>query len=173
MAPTEAIPTSQQSGALQRNRTGLNNILAKPTIGTLEQTERERLLALMDVLYRTNDKLQQGDTSTSHAPPLGVAPSTPQPRSPQTTVTPTGQESFSGTAINTDTGKPAEYKELSQSSDGPQWEIAINMEMGRQFHAYQCPQQTHDTKETDPCSFIHKHDLLPDTKPTYVRIVAD
>jgi hypothetical protein len=41
----------------------------------------------------------------------------------------------------------------------------MNKEMGRLFQGYQCPRQTHDAKGTDTCSFIHKHELLPDTNP--------
>jgi hypothetical protein len=93
----------------------------------LEQTQRAQLLELMDVMYRTNDTPQPDDAATSPAPSLGVAPRSPA--NPKAKVA-AGHAIFSGTAINNDTGKPAEYKELSQSSDGPRWIIAMNKEMG-------------------------------------------
>jgi hypothetical protein len=89
------------------------------------------------------------------------------------TASPTHHTDVSGTAINKDTGKRAEYKELTQSTEGPRWKIAMCKELGRLFQGHKCSQQEHDTKGTDTCQIIRKQMILPGKKPTYVRVVAD
>jgi hypothetical protein len=139
--------------------------------GTLDPTQRGELIKFMDTLYPPASNKQRADTGTLPAPPLGVAPREDPAQSFIDTLVPSG--TFSGTAINKDTGAQAEYKDLVQSSEGPRWKIAMCKELGRLFQGYNCPQQTHDTRGTDTCKFIRKHDLPPGKKPTYVRIVAD
>jgi hypothetical protein len=118
--PQRPLPRVNSQDLYRAKLLDLINILTTPTtdtfVGTLEQTQRAQLLELMDVMYRTNDTPQPDDAATSPAPSLGVAPRSPV--NPETKVA-AGHAIFSGTAINNDTGKPAEYKELSQSSDGP------------------------------------------------------
>jgi Reverse transcriptase (RNA-dependent DNA polymerase) len=108
------------------------------------------------------------------ASPLGVAPREGPRRSTRPSTNPDWYTpAFSGTAINPDTGSHAEYKELSRSTNGPRWTLAMCKEMGRLFQGFQCPQPEHTVQGTDTCQFIHKTDLPPGKKPTYVRIVSD
>jgi hypothetical protein len=76
-------------------------------------------------------------------------------------------------AVHPDTGEQAEYKALSQSSEGPRWIIGMCKEFGRLFQGYKCPTSTHDTQGTSTCAFITKDQIPNDKKPTYVRIVSE
>jgi hypothetical protein len=95
--------------------------------GTLEPTQRGELLKLMDTLYQptTHNSVQ------TQARSLGVVPTKDAPQSFIDTLVPSGSQTFSGTAINKDTGAQTEYRELVQSSEGPRWTIAMCKELGR------------------------------------------
>jgi hypothetical protein len=74
-------------------------------------------------------------------------------------------------AVHPDTGCPAEYKDLSTSSQGPRWKLGMSKEFGRLFQGYKDPTPEHTTKGTDTCKFITKQ-AVP-KKTTYVRIVSE
>lgn len=71
-----------------------------------------------------------------------------------------------GNAFNPDTGKLAEYKELSQSSDGPIWIESACEEIGRLFQGYKT------IRGTNTCFFIRKREVPRGKRPTYLRIVC-
>jgi hypothetical protein len=75
-----------------------------------------------------------------------------------------------GTAINLDTGKVAEYKELSSSSDGAQWDEANGEEIERLFQGLG-PNSTM-TKGTNTLFFIHQHQVPKHKKTTYIQVVC-
>jgi hypothetical protein len=60
-----------------------------------------------------------------------------------------------GTAINPDTGKIADFRELSQCSDGPHW-IASNME------------EIDRMVDTGTLVFIHHHQVPKHKRATYI-----
>ena len=62
-------------------------------------------------------------------------------------------------AINTDTGKPAEYLELSKSSRGKLWIDGMTLEIGKLLG-------------TETVKFIHINDIPKGTKITYAKIVC-
>jgi hypothetical protein len=72
-------------------------------------------------------------------------------------------------AINPDTGLPAEYKELRNSSDGAHWIDSCSNEFGRLAQGRQPTMLT----GTDTIFFIHKHDIPKGKTATYLRIVCD
>jgi hypothetical protein len=74
-------------------------------------------------------------------------------------------------AVHPDTGCPAEYKDLSTSSQGTRWKLGMSKEFGRLFQGYKDPTPEHTTKGTDTCKFITKQTVPK--KPTYVRIVSE
>jgi hypothetical protein len=86
--------------------------------------------------------------------------------SAQHASTDTDEYALHGNAFNPDTGKLAEYKELSQCSDGPYWIESECEEIGRLFQGYK------HIQGTNTCIFIHKHDIPRNKRPTYLRIVA-
>jgi hypothetical protein len=71
-----------------------------------------------------------------------------------------------GNAFNPDTGKLAEYKELSHSSDGPVWIESSCEEIGRLFQGYKL------IKGTNTCIWIRKCDIPRGKRATYLRIVC-
>ena len=73
---------------------------------------------------------------------------------------------FHGHAINPDTGKIAEYRELSMSSDGPIWKNSNAEEIGRLAQGYG------DVKGTNTIYFINVKDIPPDRVATYLRVVS-
>jgi len=77
-------------------------------------------------------------------------------------------EYFCCYAIHPDTGLPAEYKDLRNSSEGAEWIIETADEVGR------LAQGNNDTgiKGTDTMFFIHRSEIPQDRKPTYLCIVA-
>jgi hypothetical protein len=72
-----------------------------------------------------------------------------------------------GTAMHLETGMVAEYKALSESSDGLEWKASNTEEIGRMFQGLG-PNSTMPSG-TETCFFIDKHDI-PKTKspPTSV-----
>jgi hypothetical protein len=144
-------------------------------LGTLEDTMRGDLIQLSEVLYQHATTLTEKGTNKALAPSLGVAPEE-GPRKSTRLKEPPDRYSphFNGTAINPDTGAHAEYRELSRSSDGPRWIIAMCKEIGRLFQGYTCKlQPEHTVQGTSTCQFIRKKDMPAGKTPTYVRTVAD
>lgn len=81
---------------------------------------------------------------------------------------------FCAPAINPDTGTDAEYRELSTSSTGARWRLAMCKELGRLFQGFTCnPEPTHTVQGTNTCVFIHRKDIPPGRKATFIRIVAE
>lgn len=72
-----------------------------------------------------------------------------------------------GNAINSDTGKIAEYAELLRCSEGPKWECSGTDEYGRLFQGHATMPHGTDTR-----FFIPKSSVPKGTIPTYMRIVA-
>jgi hypothetical protein len=72
-----------------------------------------------------------------------------------------------GNAFNPDTGKLAEYHDLSQCSDGPLWVNANGDEIGRL-----CQGRGTRVKGTDTMFFIRYQDVPKHKKVTYVNIVV-
>jgi hypothetical protein len=73
---------------------------------------------------------------------------------------------FHGNAFNPDTGKLAEYRELSQCSEGPLWQGSNAEEIGRLAQGYGTVKGT-NTMFLIPISAIPK-----DRKATYLRVVS-
>jgi hypothetical protein len=71
-----------------------------------------------------------------------------------------------GHAINPDTGKIAEYRELSECSDGPIWKESNCEEIGRLAQGYK------DVKGTNTIVFINVKDVPRDRTATYLRVVS-
>ena len=69
------------------------------------------------------------------------------------------QYTFFGNAINPDTGKLAEYLELSKSTRGPLWIDGMTLEIGKLLG-------------TETMKFIAIKDIPPGTKITYAKIVC-
>ena len=75
-----------------------------------------------------------------------------------------------GSAINPDTGKSAEYRELLKSSASPLWAAANGNEIGRLFQGL--GKLSDMPSGSNCCYFIPKHKIPPGKKPTYIRIVC-
>jgi hypothetical protein len=75
-----------------------------------------------------------------------------------------------GTALNPDTGTIAEYKELSQCSDGKLWSHSNADEIGRMFQGL--GPDSYMPKGTETLWFIDRKDIPKHKKPTYVRVVC-
>lgn len=75
---------------------------------------------------------------------------------------------YFGNAINPDTNQPAEYLELSQCSEGKAWIQSQSEEFGRLMKG----NGTTILHGTDTMRFIGRHELPPNTKPTYMKIVV-
>ncbi|KAI2490112.1 Reverse transcriptase (RNA-dependent DNA polymerase) [Fragilaria crotonensis] len=73
---------------------------------------------------------------------------------------------FHGHAINPDTGKIAEYRELSQCSDGPIWQASNADEIGRLAQGFGA------IKGTNTIFFIHPSAMPAGRKATYLRVVS-
>jgi hypothetical protein len=86
------------------------------------------------------------------------------------TAAPTHHVAMHGTAMNPDTGKVAEYKELSQCSTGTQWAEALGEEVGRLFQGLG-PTSSMPTG-TNTMFFIDKKNIPIHKKPTYIRVVC-
>ena len=71
-----------------------------------------------------------------------------------------------GHAINPDTGKIAEYRELSQCSDGAIWKNSNAEEIGRLAQGYQ------HIKGTNTIFFIHPSEMPAGRKAAYLRAVS-
>ncbi|GAX14227.1 hypothetical protein FisN_1Hu418 [Fistulifera solaris] len=77
---------------------------------------------------------------------------------------------FHGTALNPDTGRVAEYRELSQCTTGPLWQKANCDEIGRLFQGLG-PSSKMPTG-TDTCHFIYHHEVPEGKTVTYVKVVC-
>ena len=73
---------------------------------------------------------------------------------------------YHGHAINPDTGKIAEYRELSQCSDGPIWQASNADEIGRLAQGYGT------VKGTNTIFFIDRSAIPKDRRITYLRVVS-
>jgi hypothetical protein len=71
-----------------------------------------------------------------------------------------------GHAINPDTGRIAEYRELSQCSEGAIWQASNADEIGRLAQGFGA------IKGTNTIFFIHPSAMPKDRKATYVRVVS-
>jgi hypothetical protein len=78
-----------------------------------------------------------------------------------------------GMAVNPDTGKLTEYRQLSTSSVGTRWQLAFCKEWGRLFQGFRAEEQEHNVQGTSTCQLIHPSEIPPGKKATYIRIVAD
>ncbi len=76
------------------------------------------------------------------------------------------QYTFHGNAFNSETGQLAEYRELSQCSEGPLWQGSNAKEIGRLAQGYGAVQST-NTMFFIAASAIHKS-----RKVTYLRVVV-
>jgi hypothetical protein len=73
---------------------------------------------------------------------------------------------YLGHAINPDTGKIAEYRELSQSSDGAIWRNSNAEEIGRLAQGYK------NIKGTNTIYFIHPSQMPKGRRAAYLRAVS-
>ena len=83
---------------------------------------------------------------------------------PTDSVTPYPQ-GFAYKAINPDTGRLSEYRQLLHCSDGAHWKGGMCRELGRLFQGYK------DTPGTNTCRWIYRNEMPPDCKAACVRIV--
>jgi hypothetical protein len=72
--------------------------------------------------------------------------------------------------MHPDTGMIAEYKALSESSDGHLWKASNTEEIGRMCQGLG-PNSSMPTG-TDTLFFIYRHQIPKNKKPTYVRVVC-
>jgi hypothetical protein len=79
---------------------------------------------------------------------------------------PTAHCAYHGNAFNPDTGKLAEYRELSQCSEGPLWQTSNCEEIGRLAQGYGT------IKGTNTMFFVHVTAIPKDRKATYLRVVS-
>jgi hypothetical protein len=77
---------------------------------------------------------------------------------------------FHGTAINPDTGRVAEYRELSKCSTGSQWQNGNCNEIGRLFQGL--GPDSHMPTGTNTCEFIFRREIPDDAVVTYIRVVC-
>ena len=141
-------------------------------VSTLEDMHRGQLINFFNKIHQPNKPVPKtGPKATipegDPAPALGVEHIQPR-RSPRL------NPGLSATAVNPDTGRQAEYRELTNSTAGPRWKLAMNKELGRLFQGFECKDEPiHTVMGTDTCQFIHRADIPTDKRPTYVQIVAD
>jgi Reverse transcriptase (RNA-dependent DNA polymerase) len=177
--PQRPFPKLTSTDLLRATVEDLITILQSPPaetfVSTMEPTQRGELIRLAEIIQQPRLLThKEKPTHVDPAPPLGVPPTEGRRRSNRVPIAPTRFNPGCFTAINPDTGQHAEYKELSNSSAGPRWQLAMCKEIGRLFQGYICRSDpTHTVQGTDTCTFIHKRDLPPGKVPTYVRIVSD
>ena len=84
------------------------------------------------------------------------------------TIIPSGDHHHAmlGNAVNPDTNTIAEYKELSESSEGPLWTASMSEELGRLAQGFG------DTQGTDTIRFIPLSAIPRNKTPTYARVVS-
>lgn len=90
----------------------------------------------------------------------------PQSPFPSSTSSSQPHFAFHGHAINPDTGKIAEYCELSQSSEGPIWQASNADKIGCLAQGYGA------IKGTNTIFFIHPSAIPNGRKATYLRVVS-
>lgn len=146
-----------------------------PTLGTYSEAVRKKARPQKQApnktpsrnprRQRTTNK-QRRSTRVTHPKPI-FDPSANMASSPDL---PIEHWCCHGTAINPDTGRVAEYAELSQSSDGPQWQESNAEEIGRLFQGL--GPDSHMPKGSDTCFFIKPHQLPKGKNATYIRVVC-
>jgi hypothetical protein len=122
--PQRPFPRINSTNLLRATAEDLITLLRSPPtetfVGTMEQTQRGELISLSDILYQHATTPMEKATGKEPAKLLGVAPEVGPRRSTRLKEPPDKYSpQFSSTAVNPDTGKHAEYKELSKSSDAP------------------------------------------------------
>jgi hypothetical protein len=75
-----------------------------------------------------------------------------------------------GTALNPDTDSIAQYKELSECSEGTHWQASNADEIGRMFQGL--GDDSYMPKGTETLWFIDKKQIPKHKKPTYVNVVC-
>jgi hypothetical protein len=75
---------------------------------------------------------------------------------------------YFGHAINRDTGRAADYKELSQSNNGAEWKEAMSLEIGKLAKG----NGTTVLQGTETIRFLNIKDIPNDAKITYAKIVC-
>jgi hypothetical protein len=75
-----------------------------------------------------------------------------------------------GTALNPDTDSIAQYKELSECSDGTHWQASNADEIGRMFQGL--GDDSYMPKGTETLWFIDRNQVPKHKKPTYVNVVC-
>ena len=88
------------------------------------------------------------------------------PAAPNEPSNPFSHFALHGNAFNPDTGKIAEYRELSQCSEGPLWQNSNAEEIGRLAQGYGA------IKGTNTMFFIKKSAIPKGRIPTYLRVVS-
>ena len=130
--PTRPFPRLDNLDLLQATIEDAITLLKEPPTetfaSTMETTHRGQLVDFFDTIQQqTAPTLKSRTKSTPHdgdpAPVLGVAHQAPR-RSPRL------NPGMSATAVNPDTGQLAEYRELTKSTVGPRWILAMNKELG-------------------------------------------
>jgi hypothetical protein len=75
-----------------------------------------------------------------------------------------------GTTMHPETGIVAEYKALSESSEGLEWKVSNTEEIGCMFQGLG-PTLTMPSG-TETCFFIFKHEIPKNKKPTYIPVIC-
>ena len=175
--PVKAFPRLNNIDLLQAAVEDAVEILQNPPTetfaGILPSTNQSQLIEFFNTIQQQpRVDAKHTNANKPHAQPLGVptqgAPPT-GPRRSQRLMT-----GVSASAINPDTGKAAEYRELRTSRAGPRWELAMSKELGRLFQGYMCAKDSeHSVQGTQTCTFITCQQIPTNIKATYVRIVAN
>jgi hypothetical protein len=189
--PPKPYPKLTSLDLLRATLEDLYTLLLNPPtdtyVGNMEQSQREELIRLSDIIHPQRLELMKtspqpkdptptlgvpnSDIQTTAAPKLGVVTRSKTRHTQGQADRPS--QHFSAPAVNPDTGNNAEYRELSTSSDGSRWKLGMCKELGRLFQGYKSVHPEHTVNGTNTCIFITPDDIPTHKKPTYIWIVAE
>ena len=155
--PTNNFPKLNSIDLLRAAIEDAVEVLQQPLTETFASTIPDSNQAqLINFFDTTSQQPIQTDKTNKQprAPSLGVGQDTGANGGPHRSSR--LQHGTSATAINPDTGKAAEYKELRTSTVGQQWELAMSKELGRLFQGFTCAtDNTHSIQGTNKHMHLH------------------
>ena len=175
MLPTEIL---DDITSLQRISARLTKPIERYSTWTLPQHTANSITTTPKHHYTPNDftlilndeqqdalkALQHSDTS-SPSTSLEVSTEDIHP------ITQQENHQYASSALNVDTGLPAEYSKLIKTSEGPEWEHAGTLEYARLCQG--CPPAGVPVSEgMNTMQFIARHEVPDDRDATYARLVV-